>query len=403
MVTKNKENIMKLRMLGLLFSIVILLVMGCEKNEPLSTNFPSIEENQPSEELQEFDRGFHQEGITVMTRNVYVGTNVDCVLAAKDPSEIPVRVAHAFQLLQATNFPERAEALANEVYWTRPHLIGLQEISLIRIQSPGDAIVGGTIPAEDVLYNYLDIFLAALNAKGLNYSVAGIVENADVEVPMLVNTDPLEFNDVRLTDYDVVLARSGVGVSNVLTANYQAKLTVPIGPTQIEIPRGFVALDATIGSRTYRFINTHLEPASIPDLIPLQLAQAQELAATLQYETKPLIVVGDFNSEATSGETYQYFVSQDYVDSWTRNSILFNQNGYTAPHDDDLMNAIVHFDRRIDLIFVKSNIWQGSKQIIGPVYGIVVGDEYWNRTSSRLWPSDHGGVVSRLRIPFNPS
>jgi endonuclease/exonuclease/phosphatase family metal-dependent hydrolase len=150
-------------------------------------------------------------------------------------------------------------------------------------------------------------------------------------------------------------------------------------------------------------VNTHLEPAPIPDLIPLQLAQAQELAAMLQNETKPLIVVGDFNSEATSGETYQFLTSQDYVDSWTRNLIPFNPDGYTAPHDDDLLNASVNFDRRIDLIFVKSDIWRYGKQVIGPVFGIVVGDEYWNRTSSGLWPSDHGGVVARLRIPTNPS
>lgn len=388
---------------GLILLTLVLIFTGCEKNEPLSNPFSENEEIETSPELLEFDKGFHRQAITVMTRNVYVGANVDCVLAAQDPSEIPVRVAEAFQMLQATNFAERAEALAKEVFWTRPHLIGLQEISLIRIQSPGDAIVGGTIPATDVLYDYLDIFMNALSAKGLHYSVAGIIQNADVEVPMLVNTDPLEFDDVRLTDYDVVLARNGVQVSNVLEANYQARLVVPIGNTQIEIPRGYVALDATVGSKTYRFVNTHLEPAPIPELIPLQLAQAQELAETLQNETKPLLVVGDFNSEAAGGETYQFLISQDYVDSWTRNLIPFNPDGYTAPHDDDLLNTTVHFDRRIDLILVKSNIWQGGYQIIGPVYGIVVGDEYWNRTSSGLWPSDHGGVVARLRIPINPT
>lgn len=394
---------MKFKSLGLSLIVSILIMTGCEKNEPFVPDFPDIQETQPSEEYAVFDKGLQQGSINVMTRNVYVGTDVDYVLSAQDPNEIPVRVAEAFQMLQATNFYERAEALANEVFWTRPHLIGLQEISLIRTQSPGDAIVGGTTPATDVVYDYLDIFLAALSAKGLHYSVAGIIQNADVEVPMLVNPAPLQFDDVRLTDYDVVLARSGVQVSNVVEANYQARLTVPIGPVQIEIPRGYVALDATVGSRTYRFVNTHLEPASIPDLIPLQMAQAQELVATLQNETKPLVVVGDFNSAATGGETYQFLVSQDYVDSWTRNLIPFNPYGYTAPHDYDLLNPTVNFDRRIDLILVKNNVWDQGQQDIGPVYGIVVGDEYWNRTTSGLWPSDHGGVVARLRIPENPS
>ena len=83
---------MKLRMLELFLVFVILAVIGCEKNEPLSSSFPTIKENQPSEELQEFDRGFHKQAITVMTRNVYVGADVDYVLAAEDPNEIPVRV-----------------------------------------------------------------------------------------------------------------------------------------------------------------------------------------------------------------------------------------------------------------------------------------------------------------------
>jgi hypothetical protein len=89
------------------------------------------------------------------------------------------------------------------------------------------------------------------------------------------------------------------------------------------------------------------------------------------------------------------------VDSWTKNLIPFNSDGYTFGHDDDLMNPIANFTRRIDLIFAKSHVWHHNKQFIGPVFGIVVGDEYLNRTASGLWPSDHGGVVARLRIPKN--
>lgn len=389
---------MKYQILYTLLLAILFVIAGCEKSEPLSTPAPAIEQPESSAELQEFDKGFDKKAITVMTRNVYVGTNVDCVLSVQNPAEIPVKVAQAFQLLLATNFYERAEALANEISWTRPHLIGLQEISLIRIQSPGDAAGGGTTPADSVLFDYLDILMNALSAKGLNYSVAGIIQNADIEVPMLVNPNPPAFDDVRLTDYDVVLARHDVQTSNLQAANYQVFLSIPIGNLQIDIPRGFVALDANVGSRTYHFVNTHLEAFGEP----IRLAQAQELVGTLQNESNPVILVGDFNTEAPGGQTYQYILAQDYVDSWTENRIPFDPDGYTFGHDDDLLNPTANFTRRIDFVFAKSHVWHHNNQFIGPVFGIVVGDEYWNRTASGLWPSDHGGVAARLRIPEKP-
>lgn len=389
---------MKERIWLSLFALIVFTLAGCEKNEPFSSAFPEKETGQETEEMVEFNKGFDKKAVTVMTRNIYVGTNVDCVLAAQDPNEIPVRVAQAFQTLIATNFHERAEALANEVFWTRPHLIGLQEVSTVRIQSPGDFFQGNPIPADSVLFDYLNIFLATLSAKGLNYSVTGIIENIDVEVPMLVSPPPsVAFDDVRLTDYDVILARHDVQVSNIQEANYQVFLSIPVGPFSFDILRGFVAVDATVGSRTYRFINTHLEAFATP----IRFAQAQELVGALQSETKPVIMVGDFNTEAETGQTYQFLLSEDYVDSWTRNLIPFNPNGYTFGHDDDLLNPTADFTRRIDFIFVKSHVWHHTTQFIGPVFGIVVGDEQFNRTASGLWPSDHGGVVARLRIPEN--
>ena len=145
-------------------------------------------------------------GITILTRNIYVGANVDRVLAASSPEEIPALVEESWQELLATNFPERAGTIADEIKRFRPHLIGLQEVSLIRTQSPGDAIVGGTVPAETVVFDFLEILLASLEARGLRYEVAGMVQDTDFEAPRANAT----FDDVRLTDFDVILARSDV-------------------------------------------------------------------------------------------------------------------------------------------------------------------------------------------------
>lgn len=341
----------------------------------------------------EFSVGHDRNTVRVMTYNVYVGADVDVVLATENPEEIPFLVATAFQQLLATNFHERAQAIAKQIAFTRPHLIGLQEISTIRIQSPGDAIIGGTTPAEDVLFDYLDILLDALAAAGLHYSVAGVVENANVEVPMIVGFDPPAFDDVRLTDFDVVLARSDVPVSRVAEVRYIAELPVP--SFGISIPRGFVAVDATVDGRTYRFANTHLEPFS--ELV--QVPQAQQLIATMDDEEIPVIVVGDLNSRAPTGTTYQLFQSAGYVDAWTENVNIREGEGLTNPHDADLRNEEVNFDKRIDLIFVRNLAGSSEVSVVGPAFGYVLGDDFNERTRTGMWPSDHAGVVLEIHIP----
>lgn len=393
---------MKYKIFIILILGAALILAGCAQKEPISPEATETEEPQ-SVEMSEISKlGFNLGGVTVMTRNIYVGTNLDNVIAAENPGDIPVLVAEAFQMLLSTNFPERAQALAKEIAWSRPHLVGLQEVSLIKYQSPGDAIVGGNIPADSVLFDYLEILLDALDGRGLDYSVAGTVQNFDVEVPMIVGVDPLAFDDVRLTDFNVVLARHDVEISNVEEVNFEVGLYIK--NLDYTIPEGYVAVDAKVGWKTYRFVNTHLEPAPIPELLPIQMAQAQELVGVLENETLPVILVGDFNTPAPDGETYQYIVSEgDYVDVWTRNLFTYNETGYTSPHDPDLRNEEIKLNQRIDQIFVRSNVWFHDRQIIGPVFSWVVGDELRDRTPSGLWPSDHAGVVAHLRIPIDHS
>ncbi len=382
----------------------LLVMIGCEGNDPVSSMLES-EPPQSTEaswneatagDLECIARWKCRKAIRVMTRNVYVGADVDKVLAATDPSQIPVLAAEAFQTLIATNFPERAEAFAKEIRQADPHLIGLQEISTILTQIPGDAIDGGTDPATDVAYDFLEILMATLDAYSLSYKVVGKIKNIDVEVPMVVNPNPLEFGDVRLIDYDVVLARTDVRTRNVLEKVYQASLPVPT--FGIEINRGLVAVDATIGKTTIRFASTHLEPAPIPQILPVQLGQAQELVTILKSEKKPVVVVGDFNTPAPYGETYQYIQSEGFVDAWTRNRLTDNPDGFTSNHDPDLSNEIVDLNERIDFIFVRNKAGFSHHQVLGPVYAYVVGDEPQDRTTNGLWPSDHAGVVASLHL-----
>ncbi len=361
--------------------------------------FTSWGKQSPKDELWKLRHtGKDPNSVVVMTRNIYVGGDVDRVINEANPGLIPMRVAETFQEFLSTNFFVRAEALADEIERSQPHLIGLQEISLIRYQHPGDFLTGNIFPnAVDVLFNYLEILLAALSVRGLNYQVAGMVENADVEMPMIVEfTPPYAFDDVRLTDYDVILARDDVEISNKVEKRYEAVY----GTFPILIPRGYVAIEATVGHKTYRFVNTHLEPADLA----VQMNQAMELIIDLQSETLPIILVGDLNTPAPDGITYQIFEANGYVDAWTRNLVQPKIPGYTTPHDSNLRNTDVMLDRRIDLIMVKSHVGMNGIHNIGPVFAYVVGDELDDRIlnpddGTLLWPSDHAGVVALLRIP----
>ena len=334
--------------------------------------------------------GDRDDGLRVFTQNMYFGFDVGPLLSAGSPEEVPGLAAEAFQQLLATNFPERAAAMADRIALQKPHLIGLQEVALYRIQSPGDAVLGGTVAAEDVYLDFLQVLLDALAARGLDYRVAGKVKNVDVELPMVTSLEPLAFDDIRLCDYDVVLARGDVEVSNVAATNYAASLFVPT--LGLEVPRGYVALDAAWGRHRIRFASTHLEDLPFEDL---QLAQAEELRASLAAEAKTVVLVGDFNSPAPSGATCEVLAAAGFQDAWLRNQRRDEGLGLTWGHDPSLTNPSDAFTLRIDLVWVRPAAGAG----VGDVAAEVWGDEAEERTASGLWPSDHAGVAARLELP----
>jgi endonuclease/exonuclease/phosphatase family metal-dependent hydrolase len=224
------------------------------------------------------------------------------------------------------------------------------------------------------------------------------VQNADVELPLVLGSDPTEYSDIRLTDRDVILARGDLAVSAPAAVTYQARLpTIAVeafGATlEIDVRRGFVAVNAMVGGATYRFVNTHLEPAASDDALAVQRAQAGELVAALAREPLPVILAGDFNSPAPEGETYQALLSAGYVDTWLRGR---SEPGFTWGHAPDLGNEDAALSQRLDLILVRGSVCPNL-----PAF--VVGDDPQRRTVSGLWPSDHAGVVARLRLPEDGS
>ena len=354
----------------LLFFVILFIISGCEKITDTVLLPPDTAETQP---------------LTVMTYNVYLGASATSLLSVDSLLQVPGEVANMYNNVIASDFPSRAAAIAKSIKTYQPHLIGLQEISLIRRQSPGDRIAGGTVPAEEVDLDFLQILMNALQAEGLSYNIAAQIENIDSEMPMFTDTG---VDDIRLTDYDVILARSDVEISRPVNANYENLLTIEM--LGLEVKRGYAALEATLSGATYRVVNTHLE-AFVEDA---RVAQTQELVNTLSNETLPIILLGDFNTPAPDGTAYQILLSAGYVDTWQMNSEGSGntccQNGELFSEGDILENQ-TQLSARIDQIFIR-NLQPSA------VMTYTVGDKPSDRLPSGVWPSDHAGVVAQIAL-----
>jgi hypothetical protein len=390
-----------MRKLALIAAAAVLAV-ACED----SPTAPDLSE--PSELLDELggDAQFAWHAtpvVRVLNRNLFVGADVASIFAAQTPEEIPFEVAALWARIAATDFPARAELLADEVLLTRPHLIGLQEVSLFRVQTPGDFLVGNPQEATTVALSFLQVFLDALAARGLDYVVADSIPNIDVEVPIVDPGSATGLSDIRLTDYDVILAAADVDISNLgLAANYSTNFSVALGGLSVELTRGFTAVDARITGHTYRFVNTHLEPTDpvpgqyIPDF---QVAQTLELLGVLADVSVRTILVGDFSTDELGGTSpaSQIVMDAGFVDLWDAHP--HKATGVTCCQPAHLLNPVTELDRRVDIAYYRDAFTAEKGRLDGFTRSVVVGDDETLRTPSGLWPSDHAGVATALLIP----
>lgn len=318
----------------------------------------------------------------VMTWNVYIGGDVQTAFTSLDnPLNLPGEVAAFWESVNNSDFPTRARTIAAIIAREQPHLIGLQEVSRFLTQTPGDFLAGNPIQAQDVALDFLDELLAALAEQGQTYTVAASVDNSDIEFISITA------EDIRQIDREIILARSDVTIVGSRSGQYQARVTVPlIGDTVVEIPRGWVMADVTIGGEALRFVSTHLEVGRFRDI---QVAQAGEWVSDFPAEGR-MILLGDINASPStpSPSSYQTILGAGYIDTWMA---LTADPGETCCHDDDLLNDTVSLGGRIDMIFHHGDLT--------PIASTVVGNQLSDRTPSGLWPSDHAGVVSTFTIP----
>ena len=338
-----------------------------------------------SAEVGEVSAQFNAE-LSVMTRNMYLGTDFDEIFAAQTFEQLVTEVAVAYSEVEASKPAERIAGIADEIEAASPTLVGLQEVALWRIGAPFDPS-----SAETVTYDFLQLLLAELNARGLHYRAVQIQTNFDAEVPA-VYSQTLAF-DVRFTDRIVVLARTDLvrtsqfRIENIQARHFTTNLTFT-SPTlgTLTIPRAWISVDVNMRGKTYRFVNTHLE--SFSPII--NFIQATELTQTAGNTNLPLIFAGDFNSDAESNDaSYQLLLNAGFTDAWEQTHpnepgftwalFLVNPSTYTNPF------------QRLDLILIRGEIYALDAEIVGE-------NPMADRTPSGLMRSDHAGVIASLNL-----
>jgi endonuclease/exonuclease/phosphatase family metal-dependent hydrolase len=169
-------------------------------------------------------------------------------------------------------------------------------------------------------------------------------------------------------------------------AHYVTRYEPNVGGIVIPVDRGWVSVEARVGSSHFRFVNTHLE--AFGDTF-IRAAQAFELAAGPLSTPKQVILVGDLNSGVARhnepeqpGDDHAFLVMEAFgmTDNGAVQSCCYS----------DLFDATQVFDHTVDHVLTKPGL--KTKQ------AYVTGDDASERTPSGLWPSDHGGVVSRLEL-----
>ena len=399
------------RLITIALSIILALVVaapmasGQSSDTTQSTNVEAPTRGLSTTLAAAPDQPTDSQHITVMTRNLYLGADLTQAIAAifsGDHSAITDATTAAWASVVATNFSERAEVLADEVAHSQPQLVGLQEVSLYRT-GPPDTFSENPTPARRVRLDYLEILLKELNERGLHYAPVAVTKNFDVENPGY--TAPGVLQDIRLTDRDVILARtdlpaSELKLSNVQTANFYTNASLPIGATgqYVTILRGWGSVDVTSRGHKFRFINTHLEqegPIRDHPFNQVQVAQGNEILSGPASTSLPVILVGDFNSRADGSgtPTYSKLIGDGrFADAW---SVTHPEEpGNTFGHEPNLLNTTVNLTRRIDLVVFRGSL----DDSLSAADADVVGNELDDRTPSALWPSDHAGLIATLGL-----
>jgi endonuclease/exonuclease/phosphatase family metal-dependent hydrolase len=336
-----------------------------------------------------------QEGVPVeiMTQNMDDGTDQTYIIAALTGQIPDFSVQSAVDLtyfeLQASNFELRDSLLAAKIADRKPEIVALQEAVLWRFGPTPDT-------ATNILFDQLDLLLSALKKLGVPYDVVGVNLLSDVALPGNQIGGALRF-----TDRNAVLVRSDLRPPDLHFSNVHSRTFDAAFPfAGLTISAGWISADIEMGNKHFRFVTTHLQTPiqGIQEATDVQLAQAQELIDELRNTRVPVVICGDFNSDANHGgfvddtPTVNLIEAAGYEETWPKTHGS-KDLGLTWPfYLEDQFPPPPFFAsfepiERIDLCFSRDMEAVSSDLVVAPVPG----------STMPPFASDHAGVIAVFR------
>jgi endonuclease/exonuclease/phosphatase family metal-dependent hydrolase len=329
--------------------------------------------------------------VKIMTQNMDDGTDQTYIIAAltgQIPLPVPVAVDLTFAELQASNFEGRAGLLAAQIADRNPEIVALQEVALWRFGPTPDT-------ATTVLFDQLGLLVSALNALGVPYDVIAVNHLSDLALP----GDQIG-GALRFTDRNAMLVRSDLRPPQFHISNVHARTFDAVFPfAGLTITAGWISADVHMGNKKFRFVTTHLESPIDSISIGVQEAQAQELIHDLRNLTIPVVICGDFNSDALHGgfvddtPSVDLITAAGYAETWpaTTHPGGGDPDGRTWPFflEDQFPPPpfFVPFTpiERIDLFFSKGIVAVSSDLVVAPAPPDPLAPPF---------ASDHAGVIA---------
>lgn len=357
--------------------------------------------------------------LEVMTQNQYLGANITPLIEAIGTPGFNDAVVTALEQISRNQTVARVNKLAGQISGRRPHLVGLQEVWKFTCIPAVPELRGYPCNDPAIAGAFNDHLAITTGALGTSYKVAAIVQNFTIESFDVYPGIPFFFNGapafLQVMDRDVILARADVTATpyaypcpstpgnpdrdNVSEDGCNYVIDLPLGALG-SVLRGFVAVDATVGTALYRFVNTHLEvEAGGPIPGEIQAAQAYQLLDTVKGVPAPgrrVVIVGDMNSSPNDPPSslptpYMLFTAYQMNDAWLLRP--GNVAGLSCCQAEGLLNRVSMLDRRIDLIFTQQmpKVVKDARLI-----GEVAADRLAPPGLGR-WPSDHASVAAGLQ------
>jgi len=327
--------------------------------------------------------------VKIITQNIDEGTGEGYIVAALfGQLPLPGAVDLTFAELQASHIQERAGLITAQTAGQKPDIVTLQEVALWRTGPD-------TEHAFTPIYDQLDYYVSDLLKLGVWYVVGGI--NTVEDVTLAGN----KIGALRLTERNVLLVRADLRrpafcLSDVQSHIFSAVLNIG----GLQVPCGWISATVHVGDQQFLLAMVHLESTvtGYPPATTVQVAQTQELIQALSGSTLPVLLCGDFNSDANDNPsapdytpTADMIQAAGYTETW---KLLHPGNtGDTWPlYEDDLIPISFPAQtpvERIDLFFTFDGI------------SALTDDQVMSPAPAGFSPpdgSDHIGVVATFAL-----